>query len=72
MTWSIAGQAPAYTSTALATAYSDATFGENVASLVTKLEPRRLIFSRLDKSLCNKLIKHGPFVRFEIGTGVIQ
>ena len=79
MTWSIAGlwsvprqcphcrlnarhQLPL--STALATTYSHATFGENVVSLVTKFEPCRLIFSWLDKSLCKKLIKHGPFVRF--------
>jgi hypothetical protein len=48
----------------LATAYSHAAFVENVARLVTKFETRRLIFSWLDKSLCNKLIEHCSFVRF--------
>ncbi|MGB8074668.1 MAG: hypothetical protein WCF55_17750, partial [Pseudolabrys sp.] len=61
-----------FTATKLATAYAYASFGEEMVSLVTKLEFCRLVFGRLDKSLCDKLIKKSPFVRLQIRAGSLQ
>jgi hypothetical protein len=43
-----------------------------VVSLLTKLELRGIVFGRLDKSLCDKLIKNGSFVRLQIRAGSLQ
>jgi hypothetical protein len=56
----------------LTTAYTHATLGEKVMSLVTKLEFCRVVFGRLDKSLGNKVIQNSPFVRLQIGAGSLK
>jgi hypothetical protein len=56
----------------LTTAYSYAALGQKVVSLLTKLEFCRVVFGRLDKSLCDKLIKDSPFVRLQIRAGSFQ
>ena len=56
----------------LTTAYTHATLGEKVMSLVTKLEFCRVVFGRLDKSLANKVIQNSPFVRLQIGAGSLK
>ena len=56
----------------LTTAYSYATLGEKVVSLVTKLEFCRYAFDGLDKPLCDKLIENSSFVRLQIRAGAIQ
>jgi hypothetical protein len=56
----------------LTTAYSYATLGEKVVSLVTKLEFCGLAFGRLDKSFCDKLIENSSFVRLQIRTRAVQ
>jgi hypothetical protein len=43
-----------------------------VVSLLTKLEFCGVVFGRLDKSLCDKLIKKSPFVRLQIRAGSLQ
>jgi hypothetical protein len=56
----------------LTTAHSHATFGEKVVSLLAQLEFRRVVFGRLDKSLCDKLIENRPFVRLQVRAGPFQ
>jgi hypothetical protein len=56
----------------LTTAYSYATLGEKVVSLVTKLEFCGLAFGRLDKSFGDKLIQNSSFVRLQIRAGAVQ
>jgi hypothetical protein len=56
----------------LTTAYTHATLGEKVMSLVTKLEFCRVVFTRLDKSLGNKVIQNSPFVRLQISAGSLK
>jgi len=56
----------------LATAYSYAALGEKVVSLLTQLDFRGVVFGRLDKSFCDKLIKNSPFVRLQIRPGSFQ
>jgi hypothetical protein len=56
----------------LTAAYSHPALGEEVVSLVSKLEFCRFVFGRLDEFLGNKLIKNSLFVRLQIRAGSLQ
>ena len=56
----------------LAAAYSHTTHGENVTSLIAKLEFCGVILGWFDKFLSSQLIKYRPLVRLQIRTRILQ